>query len=216
MRGSPHSRRPRRNGRPALAVLAGTAGLLLVGCGEDRRQDAGQEEAEYRLEVADVSFPARQSVAGPERLQLTVRNAESDRSVPNVAVTLKTTGRGGGQSAFGQAGSDATQAEATRPVWILDQGPSNGSVAYSDTWALGRLAAGASRTFTWEVTPVRAGAYRLRFEVVPGLTGRARVSASGDARTSGTLAVTVSGDVPLSTVGPDGEVRREPREAERQ
>ena len=54
-----------------------------------------------------------------------------------------------------------------------------------NTWALGPLAAGATRTFAWKVVPVKAGTHTVHFAVAAGLAGKAKATlASGGAVTA--------------------------------
>ena len=62
-----------------------------------------------------------------------------------------------------------------------DAAPEGGETAYVDTWALGKLRAGEERTFKWSVTAVRAGDYKLEYEVAAGLDGKAKAVGVGGA-----------------------------------
>ena len=55
---------------------------------------------------------------------------------------------------------DSRLADPERPVWIVDEGPPGGDSALPNTWALGPLGAGETKTFVWKVTAVEAGATR--------------------------------------------------------
>jgi hypothetical protein len=178
-----------------------------AGCGGGERQDADEPRGEYKVEVVRASFPRNQSVAQRSTLAIEVRNA-GERTAPNVALTVKTRSRrpGDALSAFGQAVDDPRFADPERPVWIVDAGPSGADSAYTNTWALGRLAPDQSKTFSFRVTAVEPGTYRVGYEVAPGLDGRARLAAGS--RASGWLRVSI-GDAPAEArVGDDGEVIR--------
>ena len=60
-------------------------------------------------------------------------------------------------TAFSRRSEQAGLADPNRPVWIVDDGPRGGETAYTNTWALGRVAPGQTKTFEWRVTPVEAG-----------------------------------------------------------
>lgn len=197
------------------ACVAGA--LAAVGCGDDgsERQDADEPSGAYRLEVVRATFPARQSIAARESLRITVRNA-GRRTAPAVAVTVGTEAKqpGGAPTAFGQAVEDPRLADATRPVWILDEGPSGGGTAGGSTWALGALAPGRTRTFEWALTPVQPGRYTVAYEIAPGLGGRARLAAGS--KGSGSFRVRIGDAPPDSRVGEDGSVVRiQPADAAR-
>jgi hypothetical protein len=97
--------------------------------------------------------------------------------------------------AFGTDITDPNVASASRPIWILDSNPGadvnqefnppaentgppgvpprGGTPAYTNTWALGPLAPGATQTFVWKVTAVRPGVHTVNFVVAAGLNGKA-------------------------------------------
>jgi len=92
------------------------------------------------------------------------------------------------------------RADSERPVWIVDAGPGGATTALTDTWALGALAPGRTRTFRWRLSPVAAGRYTLRYTVAAGLGGRARVH--GASPVTGTFAVRISRKPAAARVDP--------------
>lgn len=172
-------------GRPVKpAVLLGAlsvAGLLASGCG-GTRQDANEAKATYPVQVLHASFSARQSIARPSTMAIRVRNPGL-RTVPNVAVTIDS-------FSYPSTSTLPELAARQRPVWIVDGGPGTvpkrlvqtetvdpaggGQTAFLNTWALGPLAPGATRTFVWRVTPVKPGLHRVSYVVAAGLNGKAR------------------------------------------
>ena len=188
---------------PVCAVLLL---VVLAGCGE-ARQDADEPEGEFTLQIVDAKFPAKQTIAQPARMRLTVRNTD-DREIPNLAVTVETDPgtEGKAPTAFGQAGTDTRLADANRPVWIVDREPEGGGSAYTNTWAVGRLAAGQTRTVRWRLTAVKAGRYTVAWRLEPSLeVGDATL---GDGRTAGEFSVTIA-DAPVPAgVDRDGNVVR--------
>lgn len=189
--------------RTATAAAAAAA-LALAGCGSS----APKPEAPATYPVATrASFPVRQSLAEHVEMRLTVENRGA-RTIPNVAVTIT-----GGSGADGTAvrafasylpGDDL--ATHSRPIWIVDAGPSDGDTAYANTWALGAIPPHGARTFVWHVTPVRAGRYTIDYRLTGSLTGRSQLrEANGDAA-RGTLAVVVSAKPPTIRVTPGGRI----------
>jgi hypothetical protein len=98
-------------------------------------------------------------------------------------------------------------------VWVVEQGPGlvanppvqseevsksgSAGTAYVNTWALGALPAGQTRTFNWRVVAVKPGSHVVHYSVVAGLAGRARAQASSGAL-QGHFAVAVA-SAPKST-----------------
>jgi hypothetical protein len=191
--------------RSILCLIA--ALVALSGCGGAESQDANEPEGSFRLEVADASFPAEQGIAEQTTMRIRVRNPER-RTVPNVAVTVETKGASAddGVTAFGQKSKDARLADASRPIWILDQEPVGGTSAYANTWSLGALEGGETKTFEWKLTAVEPGSYTLDYRVAPGLDGNARLAAGSEAR--GSFAVVVRDDPVPARVNSKGEVVR--------
>jgi hypothetical protein len=189
-------------GRTAVALLCA---VFLVACG-DERQDADAPSGRFDLDVTEASFPAQQRIAEAVTLRLDVENT-GDRAVPDLAVTLETDPAQKGQApvAFGQSSDDATLAASARPVWVLDRGPVGGTSAYTNTWAVGPLGEGGSRTVEWRLTAAKAGRYTLAWRLAPSLEGDVSL---GDGRTEGSFDVTISDDPVPARVGADGEVVR--------
>jgi hypothetical protein len=178
-----------------IVPMIAAAGLLATaGCG-GTRQDADEPSGEFRLSVAAASFPAAQTMAESARLRIDVRN-DDQRTLPNVAVTVETKpdGSGAAPAAFAVADRNAELADTSKPVWIVDSGPKGGTTAYTNTWALGRLAPNRTTTFEWKLTAVRAGTYTINYRVSPGLDGKAKPAAGGPV--TGSFKVTIS-DAPV-------------------
>ena len=181
--------------------------VLVAGCGSGPRQDADEPSGSYKLEVAAAKFPASQSIAQDSRMIVTVRNDDT-KAAPNVAVTVETDPSKAGQGtvAFGQRVDDSRLSDNERPVWIVNEGPPGGDSAATNTWALGRLGAGETKTFTWKVTAVEAGYYTLRYRVSPGLAGKAKLASGG--RTDGLFKVTIDDKPVPARVNDKGQVVR--------
>ena len=195
-----------RDSRRRVAVLAVAAlSLAGAGCGSER-QDAGAPEGEFGLDVTRATFPAKQRIAEASTLALEVANT-GDRAVPDLAVTVETEPAEAGQApvAFGQTSDDAALAAGARPVWIVDNGPSGGDSAYSNTWAVGPLAKGQTRTVEWKLTAAKAGRYTIAWRLAPALEGDVRLAGG---RTEGTFDVTIANEPVPARVGDDGEVVR--------
>ena len=187
---------------PLIALL-----VALPGCGGGAAQSDNEAEGSYKLEVSDASFPAEQGIAEQSTMKIAVRNPEQ-KTVPNVAVTVETKGAkaGDGLTAFGQKSGDSRLADPNRPIWILDKEPVGGTSAYSNTWTLGALKGGETKTFEWKLTAVEPGSYSLAYRVAPGLDGKAKLARGSKA--TGTFDVTVRDEPVPARVNSDGEVVR--------
>ena len=172
-----------------------------------QRQDANEPSGQFKVGVTRASFPAKQSIAGSARLRISVRNTDS-RAIPNVAVTVQTKPNHAGAAplAFGEADSDTRLADTAKPIWIVDVGPGGGTTAYTNTWALGRMSPGETKTFTWKLTAVQAGTYTIAYRVAPGLNGKARLAPGGNA--GGSFKVTISDKPVPARVDDNGNVVR--------
>jgi hypothetical protein len=201
MRGS-HSRP-----RSWLTAAALATVLLPTGCGGSPRQDADERKGTYKLAVADAKFPASQAIAESSTMSIRVRNDDT-KAAPNVAVTVETDAAkpGQGSSPFGQRVDDSRLSDSERPIWIVDNGPSGGDSAATNTWALGRLKAGQTKEFRWQVTAVVPGSYTIKYRISPGLNGRARIASGG--RTDGAFKVRIDDKPVAAHVDDDGNVVR--------
>jgi hypothetical protein len=208
-RAVPHraSGAPWRASRLSALMLAAGA-LVLAGCGGGTRQDASEAAGTFAMQVVHPSFPTTQSIARQTRFVLPVRNTGT-HTVPNVAVTI---------DSFDYTNTYPGLAADKRPVWAIEQGPGavasppvesqeisppgGGQTAYVNTWALGALAPGATRTFVWRVVPVKAGSYTVHYTVAAGLAGKAKARLSAGGLVQGQFAVDIASAPPLKHVNP--------------
>jgi hypothetical protein len=195
----------RRWSWPTVAALATAA--FVAGCGGGPRQDEDEPKGSYRLEVAGAKFPASQSIAESATMEVRVRNADS-KTAPNVAVTVETdpSKPGEGIVAFGQRSDDPRLSDPERPVWVVDEGPAGGDSAATNTWTLGALKAGQTKTFRWKVTAVEPGTYTIKYRISPGIDGRARLARGG--RTAGSFRVDIADKPVPARVDDNGNVVR--------
>ena len=171
----------------AIALVA----VALTGCGGgDKRADAEEPEGMYTVDIVDASFPVRQRLADQTSMDITVRNADSKR-VPNVAVTIESAEGAAPASPFGQASSQTGLADPSRPIWVVDAAPRGGTTAYTNTWSLGPLQSGQSKTFSWRVTAVKPGTHTVRYKVAAGLGGKAKAQLAGGQRPVGSFTVNI-------------------------
>lgn len=157
--------------------VALTAVVGLASCG-----DSDDPSGTWKVDVLSASFPGKQRLAEDSRLRIVVKNVDS-RAVPNLVVTV---------DGFNAPKEDPTLADPNRPIWFVDNGPANTTTAYSNTWAMGMVPAGATRTFTWDVSAVRVGTYTLRFRVDASLNGKARARAPDGSIPQGSFIARIS------------------------
>jgi hypothetical protein len=163
---------------PLLAV-AGAA--LAAGCGGGTQAD-DERAGTYEVDITRAEFPKRQHIGAEAEFLITVRNSGAE-AIPDVSVSV---------DGFRAPTEQPGVADASRPVWIVDDGPRGSDSAYVGTWTLGRLAPGASRTFTWRVVPVVAGERTVRYRVNAGLQGEAKATLAGGGAPEGTIDVSVA------------------------
>ena len=128
--------------------------------------------------------------------------------MPDLAVTVETAPGADGDApvAFGQTDDDPALAAGARPVWIVDEGPAGGDSAYVNTWAVGPLGEGQTRTVEWQLTAVTAGRYTVA--LAARARARGQTSSSQGDRTRGEFEVTIADDPVPARVNGDGEVVR--------
>ena len=184
--------------------------MTLGACGGGERQDENEPEGNFKVEVVKAEFPPKQKLAKRSELVITVKNAESSKAIPNIAVTVR---------GFDVKLDNDTLADPKRPVFVIngqprdigtfpeskEAGPEGGETAYVDTWALGPLKAGDEKTFRWSVTAVRPGPYRLRYRVAAGLDGKAKAVDVGGGVPAGLFAGTVDDKAPDTRIADDGK-----------
>lgn len=185
------------------------APLALGACQSQKRQDENEPRGNFPVSVK-ASFPGKQQLAKRSKLEINVRNT-GPRTIPNIAVTVR---------GFYRKSRQPGLADARRPVFAIngvpkelagfpeskDASPQGGETNYVDTWALGPLKSGRSRSFRWSVTAVQATAYRLRYVVAAGLDGKARaVDDDGGGVPTGVFVGTITDTAPETRVADDGE-----------
>jgi hypothetical protein len=199
---------------------------VLSACGSGARQDVSEPSARFAVEVPTAVFPASQRLSEHTQMVITVHNADS-HTIPNVAVTITDANDNTSAQAFAERVPQAAAqglASASRPIWVIDQPPdlnacrynchyssdqggAGGAVtAYSNTWALGPLAPGASATFRWKVTAVKPGTHVVQWRVAAGLNGKAVAQLADGRPPMGSFTVTIHGAPQQAYVSNSGRV----------
>ncbi len=185
---------------------AAVALALGSGCGGGARQDAGEAHASYPVSVSVASLPARQRLAQRSALRIAVTNAGT-RTIPNVAATIEAAGRGTTVEAFATHIDTPGVQSSSRPVWVIEDAPADGDTAAPNTWALGPLAPGATKTFVWRVAAVQPGRYQVTYRLSGSLTGRSQLQLRGGGGVpQGSFAVAITGRPTQTQVRPDGTI----------
>jgi plasmid stability protein len=184
---------------------AAVALALASGCGGGTRQDAGEARATFPVAVPLATFPSHQLLAQRSEMRIAVRNVGT-HTIPNVAATIEADQHGTSVEAFARHIDTAGVQSSSRPVWVIEDAPVNGDSAASNTWSLGPLRAGATKTFVWRVAAVHAGRYRIRYRLSGSLTGRSQLQLRSGAAPQGSFAVAVSGRPVQTQVRPDGTI----------
>jgi hypothetical protein len=182
--------------------------LAASGCGA-ARQDAHEPQQTYTMRVLASRFPPLQAISRPTSLLLLVQNT-SALTAPNVAVTL---------DSFYYTEHYPELASNKRPIWVVEKGPGaipshpveseavsppgGGQTAYVNTWALGPLAPGGSRTFLWQVVPVKPGLHRVDYRVAAGLAGKAKAELPSGGPVAGHFGVDIASVPPARHVNPN-------------
>ena len=85
-------------------------------------------------------------------------------------------------------------------------GPGSAVTAYTNTWALGRLAPGQTARFEWAVTAIKPGRHVVAYQVAAGLNGKAKAVASDGTAPTGVFHVKVTGRPAQAYVNDQGQV----------
>lgn len=190
-----------------LSTLACTA--LASGCGSSSGLDAGEPNKTYTVQIAHASFPTKQSIVHPVTMTVAVRNTSS-ATMPNVSVSV---------DSFEYTSHYPGLADNKRPIWVVETGPGavskvpvqseqvsppgGGQTAYVNTWALGPLAPGETRTFAWRLMPVKSGAYTVHYTVAAGLAGHSRALLADGSIPHGQFRVQITQPPPPTHINPN-------------
>jgi hypothetical protein len=150
--------------RATVVVTLAAIAATLVACGGEERQDENEPEGTWKVDVVSASFPGRQHLAEEAEMRITVKNVDS-RAVPNLAVTV---------DGFDIREEEGQLSDPRRPIWVIDEPPDNSTTAFTNTWSVGEVPPGETRTLSWNVAAVRAGTYTVRWRIGAGLHGKAK------------------------------------------
>jgi hypothetical protein len=151
------------------------------GCGGDQ-QDADEPKGAFEVDVISATFPGRQRLAQKTKLEITVKNTGGE-TIPNLGVTL---------DGLDKRLNDPNLSDPERPIWILNRPPYDSVVAYTNTYAVGKLEPGKTRSMRWSLTAVRPGTYTVRYQVSAGLDGKAKAQLADGTPAKGSFLVRIS------------------------
>lgn len=150
---------------------------------------------------------------------------ESDRSGGSGGSPSGSGSQGGG---FNYRTTFPGVADPSRPQFVVntiptrtprnyDRGrldPLERSSAYVSTFPLGKLAPNREASFSWDVTAVRSGPYKICWRVNAGLDGKAKAKAFQGTPIAGEFSGTVSDAAPDARIADDGRTVIEEDKAE--
>jgi hypothetical protein len=177
------SGRTGRHRRLLAAAVPIAIALAAGGCGGGgEAQDANEPDGTWKVDVLSASFPGKQTLAQTSELRLKIKNLENNE-LPNLSVTV---------DGFDQRSENPDLSDPGRPRWVVEEPPDNSTTAFTNTWAVGKVPGGDTRTLIWKVTSVRAGTYTVRYQVAAGLHGKAKATLLDGEPAGGSFVVRVS------------------------
>ncbi|HKB52147.1 MAG TPA: hypothetical protein VKC63_12070 [Solirubrobacterales bacterium] len=190
--------------------------LSLSACGEESSSDANETAGAYPVKVVTAEFPAKQRLGETTLLRLGVRNT-GRKALPALTMTISVGGREGRNSSlpFGYRDPQAGLAQPDRPIWALAaryprvNGSSERAGAETSspkTFDFGPLKPGATTEAVWKLSAVKAGSYRLFFEVGAGLGGTEKAQTAAGTEAGGSFATQITNVPPETEVTDNGEV----------
>jgi hypothetical protein len=217
LRGTGEESRRTRLRRAGAGLVVGSVCLTFAACGGGggERQDADEPSGKFPVDIAKAQFPTRQRLAETSYLRLAVKNT-GQKTIPALAVTISIAGNQGEDSIrpFSIRSAQPGLAVPDRPVWILENGwpkyagssePAGAQTANEKTFDFGALKKGKTVDALWKVTAVKAGDYKLTYQVDAGLNGKAK-AVTADGKPAGSFVVQISDVPPQTGVNDKGEV----------
>lgn len=208
-------RTARRFRAGTLALVGALLGAALAGCGGDS-DDSDEKQATYEASVVSAELPRRQRLGETTQMRLKVRN-DDEETIPALVVNVTLGGEAGAGSAipFGVRSSEPGLAQPERPVWVLEEHypkragseePGGTEGASPKSFNFGSLPAGETLDAVWKLTAVKEGRFRVLFDIDADASGKARAVSPGGGEPRGSFAVTITDQVPDTTVNDRGEV----------
>jgi hypothetical protein len=206
-----------RAGAFAASVAALAAAASLAACGGDESSaDSGEAPGTYHVKVVKAEFPPKQLLGQTTLLRLGVRNT-GRRALPTLTVSISGGDEQSRDSAlpFGYRDQASGIAQPDRPIWALAAGypklegsdkRGGAETAEPKTFVFGPLKPGATAEAIWKLSAVKAGSYKLLYEVGAGLSDEIKAETANGAEPGGSFPVQISDALPEVEVTDSGEV----------
>ena len=205
-----------RGGALAATLLALAAAASLAACGGESSSDSNEQAGAYQVKVVKAEFPPKQRLGETTLLRLGVHNT-GEKALPSLTVSISGGDKQSRNSSlpFGYRDPASGIAQPDRPIWALaagypklDGSTERGGAETADprTFAFGPLKPGATTEAVWKVSAVKAGSYRLFYEVAAGLTSETKAKTANGAEAGGSFTVQISDVPPEVEVKDNGEV----------
>ena len=201
---------------PAAGLAALALAASLVACGGSS-SGSDEPEGKYEMKVVKATFPTKQDLGQTSQMRIAVRNT-GDRTVPNAGITISIAGEEGQTSSlpFGIHDPQPDLAQPDRPVWVVAEGypkppgtkTKRGGVTSSSrkTYDFGAVKAGKTIEGIWKLSAVRAGRFRVLYQVDAGLGGKAKAETDTGVKPGGSFKVQITPTTPNVEVTDSGEV----------
>jgi hypothetical protein len=174
--GTQYIRRATTPLRTAALLVIGVLALALSACGGGENQAKDAPSGTFKATIVDWKFAEHQPLGTPQDFSVKIRNDDS-RAIPQLVLTVS-----GLRMTVHQPGA----ASDVRPIWLpkVDQfatvTPYNSPLAVS--YNLGKLEPGATRTYTFNLTPLRRGSHEVGIRIAPALVGSSKIVNASDGK----------------------------------
>jgi len=205
-----------RGGALAATLLALAAAVSLSACGGGESRNANEAPGTYHVKVVKAEFPPKQRLGETTLLRLGVRNT-GEQALPSLTVSISGGDKHSRDSSlpFGYRDPASGIAQPDRPIWALAEGypkldgsgeRGGAETAELKTFDFGPLKPGATAEAVWKLSAVKAGSYRLFYEVGAGLSSETKAETANGAEAGGSFTVQISDVPPEVEVKDNGEV----------
>lgn len=215
------ARRPRHRA-PLAGLLTFILAVALAACGGGSSSDSNERAGTYPVAITQAEFPAKQHLGQTSLMRIGVRNT-GKKTIPALTVSVTIAGKEGEGSSlpFGVHDPEAGLAQPDRPVWVLashypkragDPAAGGAETSSVKTFSFGPLKPNKSVVGIWKLSAVKAGDYKLLYNIDAGLSGTAKAKTAAGKTPGGSFAVKIVTPPPNTIVTDSGEVVEVPAE----